>query len=233
MVASASSVLSLQGVALAGRRGAAPAVALDFELGHREVALVEVDGEGDALGFVDLCLGLSTPQHGEVRCLGRDWQGQGYREMLAHRSRIGTLVDTQSWPSHLPVAQVALVPLLYHTDQPVDEAVEAATVLARRFGLPGLPTGEPDTVHHDDLVRAACVRAFLGSPELVLIADPALDRMADLGQSLAQAIAAVLDRSGAVLWLVGSANAPAARFVAPDQVLRLGDRGLGPARRRS
>lgn len=232
MVASPASVLSLQGISLAGRRGAAPTAALDFELGHREVALVEVDGEADALGFVDLCLGLVAPQHGEVRCLGRDWQGQGYREMLAQRGRIGTLVDTQSWPVHLPVAQVTLVPLLSHTDRSNDEAVDAATALARRFGLPGLPTGGPETVHHDDLVRAACVRAFLGAPELVLIADPAVDRMADLAMALAQAIGSVLDRSGAVLWLVGSAHAPAARFVSPDQVLRLGDRGLGPGRRR-
>ena len=231
MASPQSSVLSLQGVSLVARRSSAPAVALDFELGHREVALVEIDGEGDAMGFVDLCLGLIPPHHGAVWCLGQAWQGQGYHEMLAHRRRIGTLVDTQSWPAHLPVAQVTLMPLLYHAGQPVDDAVDAATVLARRFGLPGLPTGGPETVHRDDLVRAACVRAFLGTPELVLIADPALDGMADLAMALAQAIGAVQDRGGAVLWLVGSANAPAARFVAADRVLRLGDRGLGPARR--
>src|SRR4051812_25681244 len=221
-----TSALSLQGVSLAARRGAAPAVALDFELSHRELALVEIDSEGDTMGFVDVCLGLTQPQRGEVRCLGRTWSAQTYHEMLAHRGRIGTLVDTQAWPAHLPVAQVAISPQLYHTDQSIDEAIAAATVLARRFGLPGLPTGGPATVHQDDLTRAACVRAFLGVPEFVVIADVGIDAMASLGVSLAQAIGDVQDRGGAVLWLVGSFAAPAARFVWADHVLRLGDRGL-------
>jgi phospholipid/cholesterol/gamma-HCH transport system ATP-binding protein len=230
MASPQTSVLSLQGVSLAAPRGAASAVALDFELGHREVALIEIDDDGDAAGFLDLCLGLVQPRHGEVSCLGRTWSAQTYHEMLAHRGRIGTLVGTQAWPAHLPVAEVTLAPRLYHTEQPVDEAIAAATELARHFGLPGLPAGGPETVHLDDLVRAACVRAFLGAPELVLIADAAVDGMAQLGVALAQSIGAVQDRGGSVLWLVDALGAPAARFVSADHVLHLGDRGLGRAR---
>ena len=84
-----------------------------------------------------------------------------------------------------------------------------------------------------DLARAACVRAFLGAPEFVLIADPSLEAMGELGWPLAQAIGAVQDRGGAVLWLMSSMTAPAARFVAADHVLRLDDRGLAPVRRRT
>ena len=84
-----------------------------------------------------------------------------------------------------------------------------------------------------ELARAACVRAFLGTPEFVLIADPSVEAMAELGVALAQAIGAVQDRGGAVLWLMSSIAAPAARFVAADHVLRLGDRGLAPVRRRT
>jgi len=230
MASPQSSVLSLQGVLLATRRGEAPAAALDFELAHREVALLEIDND-DMAGFIDLCLGLDQPQHGEVWCLGQSWRAQSYRETLTHRSRIGALVGSEAWPTHLPVAQVILVQQLYHSDQPVDEVVAQATALARRFGMPGLPTGGPDSVHQDDLVRAACVRAFLGAPEFVLIADAAIEDMADLGVSMAQAIGSVRDRGGAVLWLVGSVTAPAARFVSADHVLRLGERGLSPARR--
>lgn len=218
-----STILSLHGVSFAGRH------ALDFKLGHREVALVEIDDDGDADAFVDLCLGLVEPQRGEVRCLGLSWREQGYREALAHRSRIGTLVGAQTWPAHVPVAQLALVPRLYHAGGKLDDIVVAATALARRFGLAGLPTGGRESVPPGDLARAACVRAFLGMPDFVLIADPMVETLAELGVAMAQAIGAVQDRGGAVLWLVGSMAAPATRFVAADHVLRLGERGFAPA----
>jgi phospholipid/cholesterol/gamma-HCH transport system ATP-binding protein len=104
-------------------------------------------------------------------------------------------------------------------------------VLGRRFGMPGLPLGGPETVRARDLVRAACVTAFLGTPELVVIADRTLDGIPELAAAMAQAVGEVQDRGGAVLWLVGSFTAPAARFVAADHALRLRDRGLSPVRR--
>jgi phospholipid/cholesterol/gamma-HCH transport system ATP-binding protein len=224
-----ASVLSLNGVSLQGRH----AEALDFDLAHREVALVELGDDGDAEGVIDICLGLVEPLHGEVHCLGRPWRGQGYREMLAHRSRIGTLVGAQVWPAYVPVAEVVLTPQLYLTDQPEEAAVAAATLLARRFGLAGLPVGGREAVPPGELARAACVRAFLGTPEFVLIADQSIEVMGELGVALAQAIGTVQDRGGAVLWLMSSIAAPAARFVAADRVLRLDDRGLALVQRRS
>jgi phospholipid/cholesterol/gamma-HCH transport system ATP-binding protein len=226
-----SSVLSLRGVALAARQRAG-AGTVDFDLAHREVAVVELDEDSDAGGFIDLCLGLAEPPSGEVYCLGRSWRSESYHDRLAHRSRIGTLVDSEIWPAHMPVAQVALAPQLYHTKQTEHEAIAAATILARRFGLPGLPIAPSEHVPRADLVRAACVRAFLGTPEFVLIADPALESMTELGTPIAQAIGAVHDRGGAVLWLLNAASAPAARYVTADHVWRLDDRGLTRARRR-
>jgi phospholipid/cholesterol/gamma-HCH transport system ATP-binding protein len=231
MASNPSTVLSMQGVSLAGTRGAAAARAFDFELGHRELALVEVNDDSDAHYFVDVCLGLVEPAGGEVWCLGRRWEGQGYHATLAQRSRIGTLVNTQAWPGHVPVGQVVLTPRRYHTRERDDAIVDEATALGRRFGMPGLPVGGPETIRVRDLVRAACVTAFLGTPELVVIADRTLEGIPELAMAMAQAIGEVQDRGGAVLWLVGSFAAPAARFVAADHTLRLRDRGLGPVRR--
>jgi phospholipid/cholesterol/gamma-HCH transport system ATP-binding protein len=221
----------MNGVSLAGARGAAAARTFDFQLGHREVALVEFNDDSDAHHFVDVCLGLIEPAGGEVWCLGRRWAGQGYHAMLAQRSRIGTLVNTQAWPGYVPVGQIVLTPRLYHTRERDDAIVAEATVLGRRFGMPGVPVGGPETVRLRDLVRAACVTAFLGTPELVVIADRTLDGIPEFAVAMAQAVGEVQDRGGAVLWLVGSFAAPAARFVAADQALRLRDRGLSPVRR--
>lgn len=223
------SILSLRGVSLQGR----DAGALDFDLAHREVALIELGDESEAADLIDVCLGLVEPARGDVHCLGRPWRGQSYRERLACRRRIGMLSGAQSWPDNVSVAEVVLTPRLYHTDEPEDVAVTAATLLARRFGLAGLPVGGCESMPPGELARAACIGAFLGAPEFVLIADPSVEVMGELGAALAQAIGAVQDRGGAVLWLMGSIAAPAARFVAADHMLRLDDRGLAPARRRA
>jgi len=229
MTAPHASALSLHGVSLQGRH----AGTLDFDLAHREVALVEIGDESDAPDVIDICLGLVEPVRGEVHCLGRPWRGQSYREMLSHRRLIGTLAGARDWPANVPIADVVLTPRLYHADLPEETAVVAATLLARRFGLAGLPVGDRESVLPGELARAACVRAFLGAPEFVLIADSSIEAMDDLGVALAQSIGAVQDRGGAVLWLTSSIAAPAVRFVAADHVLRLGDRGLVPVRRRS
>jgi phospholipid/cholesterol/gamma-HCH transport system ATP-binding protein len=231
MAGSRSSVLSLDEVVPAEWRSSATSPRLDLTLGRSEVALVEMADEDDAELLVDLCLGLAGPLHGEVHFLGEAWQQCSYREALSRRGRIGCLVGAQVWPAHVSVAELVLAAWLYHTGQEEEEALGAATALARRFGLPGLPVGTRESVPAGQLARAACVRAFLGNPDFVVIADPFIESMGELAVVMAQSIGAVQDRGGAVLWIVGSIAAPAARFVAADHRLRLGDRGLVPARR--
>jgi phospholipid/cholesterol/gamma-HCH transport system ATP-binding protein len=227
-----ASVLSLRQAAFFERRIAARPVALDLELGRGQLALVEVEDEVDAVAFVDLCVGLAPATLGGAFFLGREWRAETYRENLDRRGQIGSVVQSQVWPAHLSIAQSVLMPRLYHTRRAEDDVIAEATVLARRFGLPGLPVGRRETMPAGELVRAACVRAFLGTPDLVVIHDAALDQIAELAVPMAQALAAVQDRGGAAIWVTDYAGVPAARFVAADHVLRLGDRGLVAARRR-
>ena len=227
-----ASVLSLRQAAFFERRLAARPVAVDLELGRGQLALVEVGDEADAMALVDLCVGLTPATLGEVLFLGRDWRAETYRENLARRGRIGSVVQSQVWPAHLSIAQSMLMPRLYHTSRTEDEVIAEAIVLARRFGLPGLPVGRRETIPAGELVRAACVRAFLGTPDLVVIHDAPLDQIAELAVPMAQALTAVQDRGGAAIWVTAYAGVPAARFVAADHTLRLGDHGLVAARRR-
>ncbi|HEX2892299.1 hypothetical protein [Vineibacter terrae] len=226
----APAILSLQGVAFADPR-AAPSCRIDLELGRGDAAIVEVDATDTAASLIDLCLGLVDPPAGAARFLDHDWRGLSPGERFAARSRIGSVVQSQVWPTHLSIAESIMAPRLYHRDRTPDQAITEATALARTFGLPGVPAGQRDATAAGELVRAACVRAFLGAPALVVVQDAALDAMAALGVAMAQAVAAVQDRGGAVLWIIGPEGAPAARFVQPGQALRLGDRGLAPMRR--
>lgn len=224
-------ILSLHDVALTERRAPAEAGTLNLELGHGTVTLVETGDGSDADLLIDLCLGLSVPARGDVVFLGEAWRMRSYHDNLGLRGHIGLLTGSQTWPADLSIAEAVLMARLYHTKQPLDDAIAAATILARRFGLPGLPAGSRESVPADQLTRSACVRAFCGTPELVLVSDSTLEGMAELGIAMAQAIAEVQDRGGAVLWLVDTVEAPAAHFVRADQTFRFGERGFVPARR--
>jgi phospholipid/cholesterol/gamma-HCH transport system ATP-binding protein len=224
-------VLSLRQASFFERSVSAPSVTMNLELGRGQLALVEVQDEVDAAGLVDLCIGLIPAVRGEVLFLGQEWRTETYHENLDRRGRIGSVVQSQVWPAHLSIAQSVLMPRLYHTDRSQDEVIAEATVLARRFGLPGLPVGQVATTTAGELVRAACVRAFLGTPDLVMVQDDVLDQTAELAVAMAQAFTEVQDHGGAVIWVTESARVPAARFVTADHVLRLTDRGLVAARR--
>ena len=224
-------VLSLRQASFFERPVSVSPTAMDLELGRGQLALVEVQDDVDAAGLVDLCIGLLPAVRGEVLFLGQDWRTETYRENLDRRGRIGSVVQSQVWPAHLSIAQSVLMPRLYHTNRSQDEVIAEATELARRFGLPGLPVGRLAATAAGELVRAACVRAFLGTPDLVVIQDDVLDQTAELAVAMAQAFTEVQDRGGAAIWVTESARVPAARFVAADHILRLTDRGLVAARR--
>jgi phospholipid/cholesterol/gamma-HCH transport system ATP-binding protein len=225
------SVLSLQGVTPVQRHFAAMPTSLDLELSRGTVALVQVDDEGDAGALVDLCVGLIDPDAGEVRFRGVDWTTRTPRERLTRRRRIGAIVHTDVWPSHMTVMEAVLVARFYHFDRPPAEVIADATELARLFGLPGLPVGRRETTPLRALVRAACVRGFLGSPDLIVVQDHLLDQTSELAVPMAQAISAARDRGATVLWITASLAAQAVQFVQADHLFRLGDSGLVPVRR--
>ena len=225
------SVLSLQGVIPAERQFSATPTRLDLELPRGAVALLQVDDEADATALVDLCVGLADPGAGRVRFLGVDWTTRNPRERLTRRRRIGAIVHTDVWPSHMTVMEAVLVARFYHFDQPRDEVVAEATGLARLFGLPGLPVGRRETTPMRALVRAACVRGFLGSPDLIVVHDQLLDQTSELAVPMARAISAACDRGATVQWITTSLAAPAAQFVQANHLFRLGDSGLVRPRR--
>jgi phospholipid/cholesterol/gamma-HCH transport system ATP-binding protein len=224
-------VLALEGASFGEHSFSVEPVALDFDLVSGEAAVIHVDDDDDGAALVDLCTGLVAPSDGHVRFLGVDWTTRTPHERLRRRRRIGAVVQTEVWPSHMTIMDAILLARLYHSDRSREEAVADGTALARLFGLPGLPTDRRDAVPPQALVRAGCVRGFIGAPDLVMVHDRLLDRMSELALPIAQAVGATRQRGGAVLWVTASDVSQAAEFVEPDQVLRLGERGLVRMRR--
>jgi phospholipid/cholesterol/gamma-HCH transport system ATP-binding protein len=103
--------------------------------------------------------------------------------------------------NQLSLMENILLPQLYHTHRSSSHIRDEAGQLAERFGLPGVPLGLPGDFTPADLQRAACVRAFLGRPLLILLQEPTIGMASDILSPLIQAIRDARDRGAAVIWL--------------------------------
>ena len=196
------SVLRLKAARLPIEAGGGATRPIGLRLRPGDFAIVDT-GDGDrAAAFADACVGLVPPRSGRVRFLGVDWSLLGVDAAAALRGRIGRLVGSGgAWIAALDMIENVLLPQLHHTGRPRGELRDEAARLARRFGLPGLPTGHPGDLSPADLQRAGCVRAFLGNPRLVILERATEGVYPDLLEPLVNAIRAARDRGAAVLWL--------------------------------
>src|SRR5262249_35414150 len=138
-----------------------------------------------------------------------------------------------SWISFLGTDVNILLPQLHHTRRSEQELRNTAAELSHSLGLPGLPTGRPDSLASIDLVRAACVRAFIGQPRLLILDSAELEQIDNLVPALVQALTAVHNRHAASIWLTHSDLMWRDNALPTAARLRLTDRGLVSTVRRS
>jgi phospholipid/cholesterol/gamma-HCH transport system ATP-binding protein len=206
----------------------APASEIDLRLMAGEFALVDARHSARPTWLADLCSGLAPLATGRARFLGRDWSVVPPDYADALRGRIGRVFFSGSWIGFMDVATNILLPQLHHTRDDPNELRERATALCCAFGLPGLPLVRPGELAAGDLARAACVRAFLGDPALVLLESPVQGRFANLMPPLLNALAAARDGGAAAVWFTRSDLVWRDASVPATMRLRLGERGLVP-----
>jgi phospholipid/cholesterol/gamma-HCH transport system ATP-binding protein len=151
--------------------------------------------------FADACSGIIHPIRGAVYFLGRNWQKLRPDYANALRGRIGRVFSRANWINHLSLLENILMPQLYHTHRRAASIRDEAGELAERFGLPGVPLGLPGDFTPADLQRAACVRAFLGRPSLLLLQEPTIGMASEILPPLIQVIRDARNRGAAVIWL--------------------------------
>jgi phospholipid/cholesterol/gamma-HCH transport system ATP-binding protein len=211
---------------LGGGQVSAP---LSYELMPGALVVVDPQGTPHATALADACVGLAPPLAGRVLFQGRDWQTMGATEAEEARGQIGHCFAGGAWLPHLSVMDNMTLAQRHHGLLPDAALALRAAVLARQFGLPGIPVGLPGSLDRRDLARANLVRAFLGRPSLVILEEPRRDLPHDITVPLVQAIRRVRDRGGAVLWLtVGGALAEPA--IPADARYRLAGGRLIPLR---
>ncbi|MBN2313585.1 MAG: hypothetical protein JXM79_06620 [Sedimentisphaerales bacterium] len=173
---------------------------LNLSLTPGALAIVLLQNEQVRIRLADAAEGLISPAQGTVTFLGEDWQTMAVNRVSAQRGKIGRVFEDERWLSDLDVDQEITLAQRHHTRRPVKEIEQEATQLCRVFSLAGLPGGRPSNVRRQDLQKAACVRAFLGSPILILLENPTVGLYADVIASLINMVHEARQRGAAVLW---------------------------------
>jgi phospholipid/cholesterol/gamma-HCH transport system ATP-binding protein len=207
-----------------------PHAALDLILSEGDFALIEIPGPRRGAGFADLCSGLAPLSSGRARFLGRDWRTIPQQHADALRGHIGRLFYQPLRADTPDVAARVLLARLHHTRIPEARLRAEAAELAPRFGLPGLPAGPARLLSEPDLLRAACVRAFVGRPHLVILELPVAAQQDELLPALLDVGAETRGRGASVIWLASAGPALRDRSVRPTHRLRLSDAGLATVR---
>jgi phospholipid/cholesterol/gamma-HCH transport system ATP-binding protein len=173
-----------------------------FGLNPGELLLLRIERENERMPVADAAEGLVSPLQGNVTFQGEDWQDMSADHSAAQRGKIGRLFDDEGWISDLDVDQNIMLSQQHHTARSEEDILEEALGLARAFGLPGLPRGRPGNMRRWDLRKAACIRAFLGQPALVILEQPVRGVYADLTAALVNATKAARRRGTTILWTV-------------------------------
>ncbi len=201
-----------------------PAFSLTVEAG--DLVLIEVREPRRAALFADLCSGLVPLRTGRVRFLDQDWADMPQDLAETLRGRMGRIFGDSGWIEFLDVPTNIMLAGLHHTYEPPDALRTAAAELALRFGLPGLPLGRPADLSPADLRRAACLRAFLGRPALLLLENPVPPQDPGLLPPLLNEVEEARSRGAAAIWLTPGNLVWRDRSFPASVRLRLLDSGL-------
>jgi phospholipid/cholesterol/gamma-HCH transport system ATP-binding protein len=175
---------------------------ITFTLDQGDLLLVRIERENERLPLADATEGLAPPSQGIVAFLGEDWQSLSADDAAAKRGKIGRLFEDEGWVSDLDVDENILLAQRHHTHRTEEDIIDEALKIARMFGLPGLPRGRPGKLRRWDLRKAACIRAFLGQPRLIILEQPVRGIYADFMAPLLHAIHSARTQGAAVLWTV-------------------------------
>ena len=175
---------------------------VSFGIGAGDLLLVRIERENERLPLADASQGLLQTDQGTVTFLGDDWTSLSTDEAAARRGKTGRLFEDEGWISDLNVDENILLSQLHHTNRTEAEIMDEALKFARVFGLPGLPRGRPGKIRRWDLRKAACIRAFLGKPALIILEQPVRGVYADFIAPLLDAVQSARRRAAAVLWTV-------------------------------
>ncbi len=171
-----------------------------------DLILVRLESAHSHLPLADGASGLIHPDEGKITFAGRSWQDMSADEGSRARAKIGRVFADGGWISSMDLDENILLAQRHHSRRPDRLIMDEAAQLALVFGLPGLPRGSPALARRQDLQMAACVRAFLGEPILIILERPTVDVQSEIMPGLMHSIRSARDRGAAILWLTAESE---------------------------
>lgn len=180
-------VTGLKGVALAVRAG--------------DVVLVNVEEGREHTLLADAAQGLLTADSGSVCFMGEDWATMGAHRQAEQRGRTRRVFEQYGWITNLDVAENICLAETHHSERLMADIIAEADRLARQFGLDGIPEGRPARIHPMTLRKLEWVRAFMGTPALIVLERPLLGAPKGDAARLFEAVCAASDRGVSLIWV--------------------------------
>lgn len=200
-------VLEFRQVAVEGGHAYDTAIwQVSFRLARGELALIGLEAGHLRTPLADAAQALVEPLQGSVHFLGQQWSSLSPTARLVARAKIGRVFEEPAWISELDMDENITLAQEHHSRRALAQIREDASELALRFSLPGLPLGKPSQMRASDLRRAACVRALLGAPELLILERPTNGVYPEIMPALMASVTAARARGAAVLWTTDNAE---------------------------
>ncbi|MBI1369269.1 MAG: hypothetical protein GC162_11535 [Planctomycetes bacterium] len=193
----------------------------NLSLAAGDLALVLLDREHEITPLADGAGGLIKPDRGTIRFLGEDWQSMSIDDAAKHRGTIGRVFARAGWVSNLDIAANIVLARMHHDGVDPRQIVDEAAEFAKQWDLSGLPRGPVFAARSQDLTRAACVRAFLGEPKLIILERPTRGAFPEIMPALINAVRAARSRGAAVMWTTTNIEIWRSRVLRPTARYRM------------
>lgn len=174
---------------------------MSFQLTPGALILIRIHGDHDPIPIADLATGLREPTGGCVRFMERDWVDMDAFEQASARGRMGCVLEQGLWLNNLSVENNVILSERHHTHRPRQVIVDEAKSIAALLGLEGLPGVRPDKVSPRQLRLLEWTRAFLGKPEVVVLAYPELHLPTSAYSGCVKLVEQAMAMGTGIVWL--------------------------------
>jgi ABC-type ATPase involved in cell division len=176
------------------------ATELNLHLNAGELVLIQLGAADLSRLLADVCLGLAIVTRGKVSFDGHAWSDRSPRQAAAARERIGRVFRRELWINHLTIHQNVEFAQLHHTRNTIKQIRADTDQLGATVGWSCAGYELPTDLSEIELRRASMVRAFAGSPDLILLEEPIGEGMEELASALIDLVKQACGRGAAVIW---------------------------------
>jgi phospholipid/cholesterol/gamma-HCH transport system ATP-binding protein len=187
---------------------------VSFSLPPARLAVISSPSTTTLPPIADIASGLVEPDTGTITFMDQTWPEMSPYQAALSRGAIGRIFSTHRWVSNLSMKENLLLQQRHHSQRSEEILQNEVESLARQVALPAIPAGRPENVKPADLRRLQWVRAFMGTPRLILMEEPESGLSAHELEPLTRLIDTALTRGTAIVWLT-TTEAPAAGIRRP------------------